>query len=150
MAVSIETMTEITSHVSEQAAANIQQWLQEPKYAEYRPEVVAMIESGKWRELEDAFFKVAEFGTAGIRGVTGVGSNRINRVTIGCATQALCQYMAEHDPALQQRGIVIAYDTRLTSVELSRYAASVVAANGFTAYLFDGFRSTPELGLADG
>ncbi|MFZ1812645.1 MAG: phospho-sugar mutase [Candidatus Saccharimonadales bacterium] len=148
MAVSIETMTEITSHVSEQAAANIQQWLQEPKYAEYRPEVVAMIESGKWRELEDAFFKVAEFGTAGIRGVTGVGSNRINRVTIGCATQALCQYMAEHDPALQQRGIVIAYDTRLTSVELSRYAASVVAANGFTAYLFDGFRSTPELSFA--
>lgn len=142
------TDTDLTSHVSEAAASNIQAWLTEPKYAEYREELKQMIVEERWKELEDAFFKVIEFGTGGRRGTTGVGSNRINRVTIGESAQALCLYALSFDADAGKKGVVIACDTRLSSPELSRYAAQVCAANGFKTYLFDSFRSTPELSFA--
>lgn len=138
----------VREHVSPSAAANIEAWLKEPKYAEYKNELIGMIEAEKWQDLEDAFFKVIEFGTAGRRGHTGIGSNRINRVTIGESTQALCEYAKSFDSEAPSRGVVIAYDTRLSSPELSRYAAQVCAANGFKTYLFDAFRATPELSFA--
>ncbi|HMH69838.1 MAG TPA: phospho-sugar mutase, partial [Candidatus Saccharimonadales bacterium] len=135
-------------HVSKSAADNIDAWLTEPKYAEYKNELIKMIEAEKWQELEDAFFKVIEFGTGGRRGTTGIGSNRINRVTIGESAQALCLYARSLDENAAKKGIVIACDTRLTSPELSQYAAQVCAANGFKTYLFDNFRATPELSFA--
>jgi len=135
-------------NLSSEAAKNVAMWLTEPKYAEYRSELVAMFEARKWQELEDAFFKVIEFGTGGRRGVVGVGSNRINRVTIGESTQALCEYTVTQDASAKEKGIVIACDTRLSSEELSRYVACVAAANGFKTYIFDSFRSTPELSFA--
>ena len=135
-------------HVSEAAAKNIEVWLSEPKYNEYKTELITLIEAEEWQELEDAFFKVLEFGTAGRRGKTGIGSNRINKVTIGESTQALCEYAKSFDIDAPSKGIVIAYDTRLTSPELSIYAACVCAANGFRTYLFENFRSTPELSFA--
>lgn len=138
----------VREHVSPSAASNIEAWLEEPKYAEYKDELISMIEAEKWQELEDAFFKVIEFGTAGRRGHTGIGSNRINRVTIGESTQALCEYAKSFDAQAPTKGVVIAYDTRLSSPELSRYAAQVCAANGFKTYLFDTFRATPELSFA--
>lgn len=141
-------MAEYQHHVSEAAAENITHWLTEPKYAEYRDELEKMISEKRWKELEDAFFKVIEFGTAGRRGTTGVGSNRINRVTVGESTQALCLYAREFDDSAAEKGIVIACDTRLSSPELSRYAACVCAANGFKTYIFESFRSTPELSFA--
>ena len=135
-------------HVSAEAAKNIEQWLTQPKYAEYKPELEQMIADERWQDLEDAFFKVIEFGTGGRRGTTGVGSNRINRVTIGESTQALCEYAKTFDTQAPQKGIVIACDTRLSSPELSRYAASVCAGNGFKTYIFEDFRATPELSFA--
>jgi len=138
----------LKKHLSDAAVKNITTWLGEAKYAEYRSELEAMIAAEKWQDLEDAFFKVIEFGTGGRRGVTGIGSNRINRVTIGESAQALCSYARSLDATTPQKGVVIAYDTRLTSPELSRYTAQVCAANGFKVYLFDGFRSTPELSFA--
>lgn len=141
--------TEILSqHLSEAAVKNVSTWLDEPKYAEYREELVEMIESEQWKELEDAFFKVIEFGTGGRRGTTGVGSNRINRVTIGESAQALCEYAKSFDADASKKGVVIACDTRLTSPELSKYVAQVCAAAGFKTYLFDSFRATPELSFA--
>ena len=138
----------LAQHLSQAAAKNVAAWLNEPKYAEYRDELVAMIEAEKWQGLEDAFFKVIEFGTAGRRGTTGIGSNRINRVTIGESAQALCLYARSLDEEATAKGIVIACDTRLSSPELSRYVAQVCAANGFKTYLFNSFRSTPELSFA--
>lgn len=135
-------------HVSANAAKNIEQWLTQPKYAEYKPELEQMIADERWQDLEDAFFKVIEFGTGGRRGTTGVGSNRINRVTIGESAQALCEYAKTFDTQAPQKGIVIACDTRLSSPELSRYAASVCAGNGFKTYIFEDFRATPELSFA--
>lgn len=140
--------TVLREHLSLNAVKNIEAWLLEPKYAEYRDELVALIEAGEWQKLEDSFFKIIEFGTAGRRGTTGIGSNRINKVTIGESAQALCEYVLSLDSTAAAKGIAIAYDTRLSSPELSRYVAQVCAANGFTTYLFESFRSTPELSFA--
>lgn len=137
-----------TDNLSQPAIDNITKWLTEPKYAEYKMELQKFIENKEWQLLEDAFFKVIEFGTGGRRGTTGVGSNRINRVTMGESAQALCLYAASFDETAAEKGIVIACDTRLSSPELSRYIAQVVAANGFKTYIFDSFRSTPELSFA--
>lgn len=135
-------------HLSPEAVHNLERWLQESKYAEYRDDVQKMVDAKQWKDLEDAFFKVIEFGTAGRRGTVGPGSNRINRVTVGESTQALCDYARAADASAPKRGIAIACDTRLSSPELSQYAAQVCAANGFTTYIFDSFRSTPELSFA--
>lgn len=137
-----------SDHLSESAIKNINDWLERPKYAEYKADLEAMIADERWQELEDAFFKVVEFGTGGRRGTTGIGSNRINKVTIGESAQALCDYARQADADAPGKGIVIAYDTRLSSPELSRFTAQVCAANGFRTYIFDNFRSTPELSFA--
>jgi phosphoglucomutase len=138
----------LQKNLSKEAAKNVSLWLERPKYGEYRDELVEMIEAEKWQELEDAFFRTIEFGTAGRRGTTGIGSNRINRITIGESAQALCIYARSFDKEATKKGIVIACDTRLSSPELSQYAAQVCAANGFRTYLFDSFRATPELSFA--
>ncbi len=135
-------------NLSQAAINNITKWLEEPKYAAYKLELEELIEAKDWQQLEDAFFKVIEFGTGGRRGTTGVGSNRINQVTIGESVQALCEYALTFDELAASKGIVIACDTRLSSPELSRYAAEVAAASGFKTYVFDGFRATPELSFA--
>lgn len=141
-------MKDYQAHLSEVAQTNLHRWLTESKYIEYRSDIEAMIEAERWKDLEDAFFKVIEFGTAGRRGTVGPGSNRINRVTVGESAQALCNYAKADDPSAPQKGIAIACDTRLSSPELSQYAACVCAANGFKTYIFDSFRSTPELSFA--
>lgn len=135
-------------HLSADAVKNINEWLTQPKYEQYRSELETMISDEKWKELEDAFFKIIEFGTGGRRGMTGIGSNRINRVTIGESAQALCEYAAEHDADAPTKGVVIACDTRLSSPELSKYTAQVCVAAGFKTYIFDSFRATPELSFA--
>ncbi len=138
----------LRQHLSETAVINVNEWLNEPKFSEYKAELEKMIADERWHDIEDAFFKVVEFGTGGRRGTTGVGSNRINRVTIGESTQALCVYAKSFDSAAADKGVVIACDTRLSSEELSKYSASVCAANGFKTYIFESFRSTPELSFA--
>lgn len=138
----------VNKNLSKDAARNVTAWLEEPKYAEYRDELIEMIEGEAWQSLEDAFFKIIEFGTAGRRGTTGIGSNRINRVTIGESAQALCEYASSFDKNAMTKGVVIACDTRLSSPELSEYTAGVCVANGFKTYLFDSFRATPELSFA--
>lgn len=141
-------MQSLSSNLSQNAIGNIMKWLKQPKYAEFKDDLESMLQAGDWDLLEDSFFKEIEFGTGGRRGKTGIGSNRINKITIGESTQALCEYALSFDPEAAQKGIVIGYDTRLTSVELSRVAAQVSAANGFKTYLFDSFRATPELSFA--
>ena len=141
-------MSDLSQYLSEDAVKNINDWLTKPKYSEYKDELEHLIADEQWQLLEDSFFKVIEFGTGGRRGVTGLGSNRINRVTMGESAQALCEYAATFDENARDKGVVIACDTRLTSKDLSEYCASVCAANGFKTYLFDSFRSTPELSFA--
>lgn len=141
-------LNSIQEHVSVAAAKNIETWLTQPKYFEYKEELNELIDDEKWQELEDSFYKVIEFGTGGRRGVVGIGSNRINKVTIGESTQALCEYAKSYDSRAPFKGIVIGCDTRLSSDELSKYTACVAAENGFKVYIFDSFRSTPEVSFA--
>lgn len=139
----------MNTNLSDTANINIQKWLTEPKYAEYKQELEDLIATGDWTSLEDSFFTVLPFGTGGRRGKVGIGSNRVNKVTIGESTQGLCDYaVAQAGDDAKQQGIVIAHDTRTTSREFAEYAANIVSANGFTTYLFDSFRATPELSFA--
>ena len=138
----------IKGKVSTEAESNITTWLTQEKYADYASELEQMIHEERWQELEDAFFKEVEFGTGGRRGTTGLGSNRINRITIGESAQALCRYALSVDKKSKEKGVVIACDTRLSSDDLSKFTAQVCVANDLKVYLFDRFRATPELSFA--
>lgn len=99
-------------------------------------------------ELEDAFYKEMEFGTGGMRGIMGVGTNRINKYTLGGATQALSNYLHESFPNKKQISVAIGYDCRHNSDVFSRLVADVLSANGIKVYLFESLRPTPELSFA--
>ena len=97
-------------------------------------------------EKEDSFYKDLEFGTAGLRGVVGVGTNRMNKYTVGKASQGLAEYIVKKGG--QERGVAIAYDSRHMSKEFSDLAALILNANGIKTYVFESLRPTPELSFA--
>lgn len=120
-------------------------WLQDSGIDELtKQELIALKEHPG--EIEDRFYRDLEFGTGGLRGVIGAGTNRINAYTIGRATQGLASYLLEAEQ--DQQSVVIAYDSRNQSPELSLETALVLAGNGIKAYLFESLRSTPELSFA--
>ncbi len=98
-------------------------------------------------ELTEAFYKNLEFGTGGLRGIMGVGTNRMNRYTTGMATQGLANYIRLQFPGEKGR-VAVAHDSRKNSPEFARTVAEIFAANGFTVYLFESLRPTPELSFA--
>ena len=98
------------------------------------------------KEIEDRFYKELEFGTAGLRGIIGAGTNRMNKYTVGKATQGLANYILEQKT--QDKGVVISYDSRKMSKEFSMQTALILCANGIKAYLFQNLRPVPELSFA--
>ncbi len=104
--------------------------------------------SGLEKEIEDRFLKDLEFGTAGLRGVIGAGTNRMNIYTVRRATQGLSNYILKQEGNLKEKGVVIAYDSRNMSPEFALEAALVLCGNGIKTYLFDELRPTPELSFA--
>lgn len=120
-------------------------WLNSPALTEEEKLQLKSIENDEV-EKEDRFYKELEFGTAGLRGKVGMGSNRMNRFIIARATKALAQTII--DNGLQEKGIAIAHDPRLFSKEFAKLAALVMASNGVKAYLFEDLRPTPELSFA--
>jgi len=102
--------------------------------------------AGNEKEIEDRFFKDLSFGTGGIRGVRGIGTNRMNKYVIRKVTQGLANYMLSFDEkAAKEKGIIIAHDCRIGSREYALNTARVMAANGIKAYIYESLRSTPEL-----
>ena len=97
-------------------------------------------------EIEDRFYKELEFGTAGLRGVIGAGTNRMNKYTVGKATQGLANYILEQ--GTQDKGVAISYDSRIMSKEFSLQTALILNANGIKTYLFENLRPVPELSYA--
>ena len=97
-------------------------------------------------EIKDSFYKDLEFGTAGLRGIVGVGTNRMNKYTVGKATQGLANYIKKQHG--EDRGVAISYDSRHMSPEFSKEAALILNANGIKTYLFDSLRPVPELSFA--
>ena len=98
------------------------------------------------KEIEDRFYKELEFGTAGLRGIIGAGTNRMNIYTVGKATQGLANYIKKNNG--EERGVAIAFDSRHMSKEFSEEAALILNANGIKTYLFDSLRPVPELSFA--
>ena len=114
---------------------------QNPMYAEL--EDIA----GNEAEITDRFYQEIEFGTAGLRGICGAGTNRMNELTVGRATQGIANYILKSGADASQ-GVAIAYDCRYHSKEFSELAAEILAGNGIKAYLFPSLRPTPELSFA--
>ncbi|WP_367388387.1 phospho-sugar mutase [Lewinella sp. LCG006] len=127
--------------------ANINQWLNGNYDDESKQYIRQLIEEEKYTELTDSFYKDLEFGTGGIRGIMGVGSNRINKYTLGMATQGLSNYLLQLYPD-QQVKVAIAHDCRNDSDTFARLVAEVFSANGIYVYFFNGLRPTPELSFA--
>lgn len=134
--------------LSQQSANNIIKWYFEPEYLEYRNELESQINDHNWQELDDAFYSQIRVGTGGIRGPIGIGPNRINRRTIGEAAQALSNFIIEFGQEYINGGVVIGHEVRKQSKQFQRICCEVFAANGIKTYIFDDFRSTPELSFA--
>ena len=117
-------------------------WCESPEFdEETKKELIAIKDDEK--EIEDRFYKELEFGTAGLRGVIGAGTNRMNKYTVGKATQGLANYILEQ--GTQDKGVAISYDSRRMSKEFSLLTALILNANGIKTYLFENLRPVPEL-----
>lgn len=121
------------------------QWCTDPYFdAETKAELAQI--RGDEEEIEDRFYRQLEFGTGGLRGVIGAGTNRMNIYTVRQATQGLANYIISRGG--QEKGVAIAYDSRIMSPEFAREAALCLNANGIRTYLFESLRPTPELSFA--
>lgn len=118
-------------------------WLGEHYDETTREEVQHLIDTDL-QLLEDAFYKDLEFGTGGMRGIMGVGTNRINRYTLGAATQGLANYLKKQFPD-KEKSVAIAYDVRNNSELFARIVADILTGNAIKVHLFESFRPTPEL-----
>ena len=124
---------------------NYQKWCDDPYFDEETRAELASIK-GDDKEIEDRFYRSLEFGTGGLRGVRGAGTNRMNIYTVRQATQGLANYIVAHNG--QEKGVAIAHDSRIMSPEFAREAAKCLNANGIKTYLFESLRPTPELSYA--
>ncbi len=125
----------------------IDQWLTGNYDHEVKAEIQQLIDTKQEEALVDAFYKDLEFGTGGLRGIMGVGSNRINKYTIGAATQGIANYLKKTFPN-KPLSAAIAHDSRNNSDVFAKVTAEVLSANGIKVYLFEALRATPELSYA--
>ena len=132
--------------IEKEILAKAEQWLKQPFDAETQAIVQQLLDSDA-AQLQDSFYKDLEFGTGGMRGVMGVGTNRINKYTLGKNTQGLSNFIKQSFPN-QELKVAINYDCRHNSKELAKVVADVFTANGIHVYLFGDMRPTPELSFA--
>ncbi|MDR1673204.1 MAG: phospho-sugar mutase [Bacteroidales bacterium] len=132
---------------SEEITAKARQWLLEPFDETTRAEVKDLIDHHP-DELTECFYKNLEFGTGGLRGIMGVGTNRMNIYTVGMATQGLCNYLKRNFAGQSEIKVAVAYDSRNNSRLFAETVAGIFAANGVKVYLFESLRPTPELSYA--
>ena len=123
-------------------------WLGDGYDEETKVEVRRMLDADDKTELIDSFYRDLEFGTGGLRGIMGAGSNRMNKYTVGAATQGLANYLKVAFKDLPEISVVVGHDVRNNSRLFAEIVADVFSANGIKVYLFDSFRPTPELSYA--
>ena len=123
-------------------------WLGSEYDAETRKEVQRMLDADDKTELIESFYKDLEFGTGGLRGIMGAGSNRMNRYTVGAATQGLANYLNDCFKDLPQISVCVGYDVRHNSADFARLTADIFSANGIKVYLFSAPCPTPEVSYA--
>lgn len=126
---------------------NVQKWLEGNYDPQTKEHIQRWLDEGAYEELSDAFYKDLEFGTGGLRGIMGIGSNRVNKYTFGVATQGLSNFLNKTYPN-EQIKVAVAYDCRNNSDTLAKIVADVFSANGITVYFFEALRPTPELSFA--
>ena len=136
--------TELIKQVS--AAAQI--WLDGNYDAETKSQVKAMLNNDDKTDLIDSFYRTLEFGTGGLRGIMGVGTNRMNIYTVGAATQGFANYLKKQFASDSQISVVIGHDCRNNSRKFAEISADILSANGIKVYLFDALRPTPEVSFA--
>ncbi|SEI78822.1 phosphoglucomutase [Dyadobacter koreensis] len=137
----------MTSQLDPNVLAKVNTWLNGDYDIDTKQSIQQLIDEENDTELTDAFYKDLEFGTGGLRGLIGVGSNRMNRYTVGTATQGLANYLNKAFPN-EEIKVAIAYDSRIKSDEFSQIIADIFSASGITVYLFEALRPTPELSFA--
>ena len=125
----------------------INQWLKGKYDATTKATIQKLIDESNTTELTDSFYKNLEFGTGGLRGLIGVGSNRMNKYTVGAATQGLANYLNKVFKD-EKISVAIAHDSRIKSDEFAKVIANIFSANGIEVYLFSSLRPTPELSFA--
>ena len=139
-----------TLNIDESAKLNVKSWL-EGEYDEATKQAIRDMMSNP-TELNESFYRHLEFGTGGLRGIMGVGTNRMNKYTVAMATQGLANYVRKVEESKGQKveelRAAVSHDSRNHSREFAEITASVLAANGYKVYLFDGMRPTPELSFA--
>ena len=133
-------------HIEQSILNKVNEWLT-PTFDEATQAAIEEMMTSAPKELEESFYKNLEFGTGGMRGVMGVGTNRINKYTLGKNTQGLSDYLHKSFPN-EQLKVAIAYDCRHNSNTLAKVVADVFSANGIKVYLFSDMRPTPELSFA--
>lgn len=154
--------------IIDRALQFLNQWLTEPQFAVYRPQIELLIEEKNWSFLLDSFYQILPFGTGGRRGAVGIGPNRMNLWTLGASVQGHCQFLREKFPGVEPLSVVIAYDVRrfldagknysparpnpvlgLSSKDLAQHAAGIYAANGIHVSMpspeSPRYMSTPEM-----
>ncbi len=154
-----------------QAARYLEQWLTQPEFADYAPQLHWLIATRQWPGLLDRFYQILPFGTGGRRGAVGIGPNRMNRWTLGASVQGHCEYLKERFPGITPLKVVVAYDVRqfedqrksynpdlpnpvlhLSSKDLAHHAVCVYAANGIHSHILPAassrYLATPELSFA--
>ena len=119
-----------------------EEWINNPVFDEETRKELYQIK-GNDKEIEDRFYKELEFGTAGLRGVIGAGLNRMNKYTVGRATQGLANFILKQ--GTEEKGVVISFDSRHMSKEFSEITALCLNANGIKTYVFESLRPVPEL-----
>ena len=132
----------------EMVRSKAQGWLTKSYDAETRAQVQALLDNEDPTELIECFYKDLEFGTGGLRGIMGVGSNRMNIYTVGAATQGLSNYLKKEFADLEQIKVVIGHDCRNNSRKFAEISAEIFSANGIKVYLFEDLRPTPEMSFA--
>jgi len=130
-----------------QVEEKINSWLSGNYDEETKAVIREKLDDGQYEELTEAFYKDLEFGTGGLRGIMGVGPNRVNKYSFGMATQGFSNFLKKNYPD-EQIKVAIAHDCRNNSEELAQVVADVFSANDIHVYLFDGLRPTPELSFA--
>ncbi len=131
----------------EQVIRKAQTWLNGNYDEETKSQVRAMLDAEDKTELVESFYKDLEFGTGGLRGIMGAGSNRMNIYTVGAATQGLANYINQHFEG-KHPAVVVGHDCRNNSRKFAEIAADIFSANGIKAYLFESLRPTPEISFA--
>jgi phosphoglucomutase len=137
----------MTSQLEPAVMAKVNTWLNGDYDIETKQYIQKLIDESNDTELTDSFYKDLEFGTGGLRGLIGVGSNRMNRYTVGAATQGLANYLNKAFPN-ESKSVAIAHDSRIKSDEFAQIIADIFSANGISVYLFEALRPTPELSFA--